>query len=145
MVRRWLSEDEVFPFWELRAAAQDLRRRHAAFDEENARRRIVAQLETLRRASQRHVVLSAFGCGAFRNPAKSIARIYAEEISLRLGEFDVVAFAIHYPGYGEDNFPAFVEALSGVNLRPSAEAVSGALLDKTLHAHMADRVRYIKP
>lgn len=68
----WLADDEIFPFYELRAAAQDLRM-VSAFDPADARLRIAAQLETLRAAGIRHAVLSAFGCGAFQNPAHEVA------------------------------------------------------------------------
>ena len=105
----------------------------AVFDAGNARKRIVAQLETLIGAKRRHVVLSAFGCGAFKNPAEVIARIYAEEIRLRQDEFDAIAFAVHHPGYGDDNFPVFVKALSGVKLCAEAKAVSGVLHNTTLY------------
>ena len=43
---RWLDEGDVFPFFELRAAAQDLRRGDP-FDANEMRRRIAAQLDTL--------------------------------------------------------------------------------------------------
>jgi Uncharacterized protein conserved in bacteria (DUF2263) len=102
----WLPEDEVFPFFELRAAAQDLRD-GSAFDPDGTRRRISAQLDTLRNHGIRHVVLGAFGCGAFRNPAHLVAQIYKEEIGARSEDFAVVTFAIFYAGYGPDNFTPF--------------------------------------
>ncbi|MFT7537163.1 MAG: hypothetical protein ACI85K_003120 [Hyphomicrobiaceae bacterium] len=102
----WLPDDEVFPFYELRAAARDYRNGDA-FDAEDARRRICAQLETLVDAKQRHVVLGASGCGAFANPAASIARIYKEELAHRAGAFDCVAFAVFSAGYGPGNYPIF--------------------------------------
>ncbi len=100
-----LAQDEIFPFYELRSAAQDLRPRFAGspdkeFDEDMARRKIAAQLQTLIKYGQRHVVLSAFGCGAFKNPPDVIARLYREELAKRAQHFDVVAFAIYDPGYG---------------------------------------------
>ena len=58
---RWLDKTEVFPFYELRAAAQDCRR--MKFSAENARERIKAQFATLKEKKVKHVVLSAFGCG----------------------------------------------------------------------------------
>ena len=58
----------------------------------------------------RHVVLSAFGCGAFKNPAHEVARIYREELHKRAVDFDVVSFAIYNAGYGPDNYDAFVQA-----------------------------------
>jgi len=57
----------------------------------------------------RHAVLGAFGCRAFRNPAKKVAYIYREEIAARREHFDVVAFAIFSAGYGPDNHGPFVE------------------------------------
>ena len=102
----WLRDDQVFPFFELRAAAQDLRG-GLAFDPADARRRIAAQLDTLRSHGVRHAVLSAFGCGAFCNPADHVARIYREELAARAHDFSRVAFAIFAPGYGPDNFTPF--------------------------------------
>lgn len=58
----WLADDDIFPFYELRAAAQDLRD-GSAFDAENARRRIAAQLDTLCAHGVRNAVLGAFGVG----------------------------------------------------------------------------------
>lgn len=94
-----LAQDEIFPFYELRSAAQDLRG-DKPFDEALARRKIAAQLQTLINHGQRHVVLSAFGCGAFKNPPEVIARLYREELTKCAQYFDVVAFAIYNPGYG---------------------------------------------
>jgi poly (ADP-ribose) glycohydrolase (PARG)-like protein len=105
----WLPEDQIFPFFELRASAQDLRD-GADFDPRDARRRISAQLDTLRDHRIRHAVLGAFGCGAFRNPAHRVAQIYREEITARALDFSVVAFAIFSAGYGPDNFRPFSEA-----------------------------------
>ncbi len=102
----WLPESEVFPFFELKAAAQDLRD-GADFDVQDARRRIAAQLDTLVAHGVRHAVLGAFGCGAFLNPAHRVARLYHEEIDRRPQGFDVLAFAIFSPGYGPDNFLPF--------------------------------------
>lgn len=107
----WLADDQVFPFFELRAAAQDLRD-GSPFDSVDARRRIAAQLDTLRRHAVRHAVLSAFGCGAFRNPASEVARIYREEITKRATDFSLVVFAIFAPGYGPDNYTPFAEAFA---------------------------------
>jgi hypothetical protein len=108
---RWLADDEVFPFFELRAAAQDLRG-HARFDAGEARRRIAAQLDTLRAARIRHAVLSAFGCGAFENPADVVAAIYRDELAARRADFSLIAFAIFAPGYGPDNHAAFASVLA---------------------------------
>lgn len=105
---RWLADEEVFPFFELRAAAQDLRGGRI-FDEAEARRRIAAQLDTLVEAGVRHAVLSAFGCGAFENPAARVTTIYRDELDARRDVFELVAFAIFAPGYGPDNHRPFAE------------------------------------
>jgi hypothetical protein len=102
----WLPDDEVFPFYELRASAKDLRG-GGQFDEGDARRRIAAQLDTMRSHGIRHAVLSAFGCGAFRNPAPAVARIYRDEIAVRERDFSVLVFAIFAAGYGPDNYMPF--------------------------------------
>ena len=107
---RWLPNEQVFPFFELRAAAQDLRD-GSAFEPGDARRRIAAQLDTLRNHGLRHAVLSAFGCGAFRNPADRVAAIYRDEIAARAEHFDVIAFAIFAPGYGPDNYTPFARLI----------------------------------
>ncbi len=107
----WLADDEIFPFFELRAAAQDLRGGYA-FDDDDARRRISAQLDTLREHGVRHAVLGASGCGAFQNPASSVARIYREELLLRKADFSLVAFAIFSSGYGPDNYTPFAEVFA---------------------------------
>ncbi|MDH3299902.1 MAG: DUF2263 domain-containing protein [Acidimicrobiia bacterium] len=109
---RWLPDDEIFPFIELRAAAQDLRD-GSTFDETETRRRIAAQLDTLTEAGVRHAVLSAFGCGAFANPPEPVAAIYRDELRVRRSDFDCVAFAIFHPGYGPDNHPVFHRILVG--------------------------------
>jgi hypothetical protein len=104
----WLSDDEVFPFYELRAAGQDLRD-GSAFDEAETRHRIAAQLDTLINSGIRHAVLGAMGCGAFRNPPREVACIYKEEITERLSHFSIIAFAIFAAGYGPGNYAPFAE------------------------------------
>ncbi|MCB1629248.1 MAG: hypothetical protein KDI48_16075 [Xanthomonadales bacterium] len=101
----------MFPFFELRAAARDLRD-DSDFEPQDARRRIAAQLDTLQAHQLRHAVLGAFGCGAFRNPAEQVARIYHEEIVKYRAFLAVVAFAIFDAGYGPDNFTPFKAELN---------------------------------
>jgi hypothetical protein len=72
----WLPDHEVFLFFELRSAAVDLRMSGRAFVRADCSRRVAAQLDTLIDAGVRHAVFSAFGCGAFRNPAAEVASIY---------------------------------------------------------------------
>ena len=122
---RWLPDEEVFPFNELRAAAQDLRGGRS-FDVADARRRIAAQLATLIRHGIGHAVLSAFGCGAFRNPAPAVAALYREELERRIDDLELVAFAIHAPGYGPDNLAPFVAELGRFHRNGSSSPTSGA-------------------
>lgn len=103
----WLDDDDVFPFIELRAAALDLRHPGLQYSHEETVRRCTAQLETLIAAGVRHVVLSAFGCGAFRNPAHRVAAAYREALTPRAEHFDVVAFGVFHAGYGPNNFAPF--------------------------------------
>ncbi len=109
---RWLEENEAFSFYELRAAAQDLRRGDL-FDPALARSKIAAQLDTLIHAKIRHAVLGAFGCGAFRNPADEVAAIYREEIELRRDAFSIIAFAIRQMSYEAYKFIAFQRVFDG--------------------------------
>ena len=102
----WLSDDDIFPFYELRAAAVDLRSGEA-YNHEETRKRVAAQLDTLIDSGVRHVVLSAFGCGAFMNPATYVASAYHEALKKRYMHFDVVAFGIFNAGYGPNNFTPF--------------------------------------
>lgn len=102
----WLANEDIFPFFELRAAAVDLRQ-GGRFDPVEMRKRIRAQLDTCIDKNVRHVVLSAFGCGAFLNPAGSVADLYKEEIERCMDKFDCIAFAIFHAGYGPDNYTPF--------------------------------------
>ena len=111
---RWLADDELFLFYELRAAAVDLRdkKEFTPEVESEMQRRIDAQLDTLIAANVRHCVLSAFGCGAFRNPARTIAKCYHHALKQRRDAFDVVVFAIYHAGYGPDNYSPFKEVFT---------------------------------
>ena len=123
----WLPEDDIFPFRELRAAAIDRRRADGTlqpFDAEmrkKTRQRIEAPLHTLREKEVKHVVLSAFGCGAFQNPPEEIAALYREVISEMHQLFLVIAFAIFAPGYGpNDNFQVFQKAFDNFQVSQKA-------------------------
>ncbi|MFP4209591.1 MAG: poly(ADP-ribose) glycohydrolase domain-containing protein, partial [Wenzhouxiangella sp.] len=109
---RWLDEDEIFSFFELRSAAQDLRRGDL-FDPDLARRQVAAQLDTLIEAGVRHAVLGAFGCGAFRNPADQVAAIYRQEVDKRREAFSILAFAIRHMPYSASNLLPFQRAFAG--------------------------------
>ena len=69
----------------------------------NTRRRIEAQLHTLQDNRVKYVVLSAFGCGAFKNPPAEIAALFRSVISEMWRDFYVIAFAIFAPGYEPDD------------------------------------------
>lgn len=105
---RRLDDTEIFPFFEMRSAAQDLRF-GGPFDRADATRRIAAQLDTLRKRKVRHAVLGAHGCGAFNNPSREIAAIYRQEIEARRSHFSVLVFAIYHAGYGPGNFAPFAQ------------------------------------
>ena len=108
-----LHPHSIFPFYELRAAAKDLRG-GKTFNYAKCLERIIAQFRTLKQNGIRHVVLSAFGCGAFENPAPQVARAYREALTRYRGDFDVVIFAIFYAGYGpRGNFDAFNNEFRG--------------------------------
>lgn len=102
----WLAKDDVFPFYELRASAQDLRD-GSTFNAHDAKRLIEAIFDTLTEAGIRHAVLGALGCGAFQNPAHQVAQLFREALLPRRHDFDAVAFAIYHAGYGPDNFTPF--------------------------------------
>tara|TARA_B110001452_G_scaffold254198_1_gene245547 strand:- start:17446 stop:18528 length:1083 start_codon:yes stop_codon:yes gene_type:complete len=130
---RFLTEGEVFPFYELRAAAVNLNRyKPASLGETQLEcihnemyHRVNAQLWTLVQRGIRHVVLSAFGCGAFGNDPTKIATIYAELLKQPpyVDAFDVVAFSIFFAGFGANNAFVFQEAFKQSSL--SFESYSG--------------------
>ena len=105
----WLADEDVFQFFELRSAAVDLRD-GSRYDHTETRRRVAAQLDTLIERGVRHAVVSAFGCGAFRNPAQYVAAAYREVLESRAAQFDVIAFGIFHAGYGPNNFAPFEQA-----------------------------------
>ena len=72
-------------------------------------RRVAAQFDTLQDAGVTHAVLSAFGCGAFMNPADKVARAYREELARGGRGLRDVTFAIFDPGYATGNFATFAE------------------------------------
>lgn len=114
---RLLAKDEIFHFIELRSAAinvsnQRKRKRDRTIKKE-MEKRIYAQFQTLVTHKIRHVVLSAFGCGAFGNDPKMVASIYHKCLEKNfVKEFDVVTFAIYFAGKGESNLSIFRSTLT---------------------------------
>ena len=106
----WLSEDNIFPFYELRSAAIDLRS-GIPFDPKECKKRIIAQFDTLIDANVKYVVLGAHGCGAFRNPSEKVADLYAQVIDEYKENFHNISFAIYSAGYGPDNFTPFAKQI----------------------------------
>lgn len=106
----FLWNDELFDFWELRSAAINLKN-FPNVDPNlliyGMQLRIRAQLDTLIERNIKHVVLSAFGCGAFGNDPTIVAQLYASEIYPKLQHFSVIAFAIYYAGLGPNNYVTF--------------------------------------
>jgi hypothetical protein len=125
-----LPVDRVFPFYELRAAAVDLRPTEKnptkTYDHKETEKRVAAQLETLISENVRHVVLSAFGCGAFENPADRVASAYHEALRTRHKYFDVVAFAIFNAGYGPHNFAPFKKEFAKWSMMVPEPAPNGS-------------------
>lgn len=81
---------------------------------DGTKEKIRTMLRTGRQEGHSAVVLSAFGCGAFRNDPQEIARMYREifqEPEFR-GAFEVVAFGIYDPPDTQNpNYPIFRQQL----------------------------------
>jgi ADP-ribosylglycohydrolase len=93
-----LKDTEYFPFWELKAAADDLRndpKPNKPYDNDSMDRKIKAQFDTMKQNKVRHCVLSAFGCGAFGNPSIFVAPLYKKHILEYINDFDHIVFAIY--------------------------------------------------
>uniref|UniRef100_A0A6C0DXW6 USP domain-containing protein n=1 Tax=viral metagenome TaxID=1070528 RepID=A0A6C0DXW6_9ZZZZ len=110
-----LPSYEIFPFFELRAAAINYSRdenRGKTKDITELRLRIRAQINTLKEANQKYAVLSAFGAGAFENDCSNVAMIYYDELLKEKQFFKVIAFAIYYAGHGESNYQIFASVFA---------------------------------
>jgi uncharacterized protein (TIGR02452 family) len=87
-----------------------VRKRETGFNEEDiieSRRRIDALLKLCAQRGYKIVILSAYGCGAYRNPPKVIASIFKELLDTCYGRyFERVIFSVI-----GDNFPVFNELL----------------------------------
>lgn len=98
--------------------------------EESMRRRIRTILRIARENGQRALVLSAFGCGAFRNPPRHVAELFRDvlaEPEFRAA-FALVVFAIfddhNAPSGG--NLAPFRDVFAGASARPVAAPAPGA-------------------
>lgn len=56
------------------------------------------------------LILGAFGCGAFENDPKIVAKAYYDVLQEYAGYFDVVEFAVYTNAFETKNFTAFQEA-----------------------------------
>ncbi|CAM2735279.1 Uncharacterized protein conserved in bacteria [Legionella steigerwaltii] len=118
----FLHPSDIFPFYEFRSAAPDLNAEPHALDSESLkqytadlRRRIAAQLDTLILEGKAHVILGAWGCGAFKNDPSIVAEIYGEEIEKRARFFEHIMFPIlNTSSY--DNYAIFDKCLTGMKL-----------------------------
>ncbi|CEG57401.1 TIGR02452 family protein [Legionella fallonii] len=118
-----LPTSYIFPFYELRSAAPELisKTQRSVYESEeqykmDLRQRIAAQLDTLTLAGQSHVILGAWGCGAFHNNPKLVAQIYSEEIEKRASFFQHILFPIINIGSRHNNYNIFNEYLDGIKL-----------------------------
>ncbi|MCW8399140.1 DUF2263 domain-containing protein [Legionella sp. PATHC038] len=118
----FLHPSTIFPFYELRSAApefsiepHELAPKALQQYTTDLRRRIAAQLDTLIIENKTHVILGAWGCGAFKNDPSVVAQIYAEEIEKRAHLFDHIVFPIINTG-PHDNYTVFDQCLTGMKL-----------------------------
>ena len=82
---------------------------------EGTRTKIRAMLDTCVQQHQRHLILGAFGCGAFENPPHQVAEIFREVLSSSNyhKSFEVVIFAI-LDGSTTCNYEIFKDILSPI-------------------------------
>lgn len=57
------------------------------------------------------LILGAFGCGAFRNPPKLVAEVFAEFTEKYRNCFDVIEYAVFHVEHERANYEAFKEAM----------------------------------
>ena len=83
---------------------------------ESTRRRIRTILRIARENGQRALVLSAFGCGAFRNPPRHMAELFRDELASPefRAAFDRVVFSVidDHNARGEGNLRPFREVFA---------------------------------
>jgi uncharacterized protein (TIGR02452 family) len=81
-------------------------------DKENMRERIKTLFRVLVWSGKRSLVLSALGCGAFRNPPEAVAKLFKEVLQEDefCGKFHGIWFAI-LDRKGSKNLDAFTKVL----------------------------------
>ena len=57
------------------------------------------------------LILGAFGCGAFRNPPKLVAEVFAEYTELYQCCFDVIEYAVFHVEHERANYTAFQDGM----------------------------------
>ena len=71
-------------------------------------------------AAANHVdvlVLGAFGCGAFANDPRVVAKAMFDALKEFVGCFDLVEFAAYCRSYETENYDAFVHAYENMMLK----------------------------
>lgn len=53
------------------------------------------------------LILGAFGCGAFKNPPKLVAEVFAEFTEKYRKCFDTIEYAVYYVEHEKENYKAF--------------------------------------
>jgi hypothetical protein len=137
----FLDDGKIFPFYELRSAALDRRKvgkpptqlKMADWEIRKMKYRINAQLETLRVHGVKHVILGAFGCGAFYNDPETIAELYKQAIEERKAYFEVIVFAIILET-PNTNFEKFKEVFETNPLSIGASASASTTPAKPVNA-----------
>lgn len=59
------------------------------------------------------LVLGAFGCGAFRNPPKLVAEVFARFTEIYRNNFEVIEYAVFHVEHERANYVAFKEEMAG--------------------------------
>ncbi|KIX94432.1 uncharacterized protein Z520_09818 [Fonsecaea multimorphosa CBS 102226] len=86
-------------------------------DREMMRDKMRVILRTAIKNRHRKIVLGAFGCGAFQNPPKEVARLWSEvlqEPEFSGGWWEEIVFAVLRQGSSDSNFKLFSQELDGV-------------------------------
>lgn len=88
-------------------------------DEKLTRKKIVQIFTVAASCNYKHLVLGAFGCGAYKNPPEQVARIFKEELKTWSNYFDKVVFAVLCTK-DMTNFNAFTSVFQQEKLQEAA-------------------------